>query len=110
MFRRIRPRIRPSFEQQSFRFHRRFESRIRAFKRSIILFTLVTAIALTAASTQGRYQTVNLIEGSRRLALKALGYEPARSQIEAGWARRRRQSIAEAERRFRSGFRPLSRP
>jgi hypothetical protein len=90
--------------QQSFRFRRRSEARIQAFKRSILLSTLVTAIALVASSPRGRYLTVSLIESSRRLAERALGDGPSRSEIEAGWARYRRQSIAEAEQSFRSGF------
>jgi hypothetical protein len=93
--------------QHSFRFLRQSEGRIRAFKRTIILLTLVTAISLVAASPRGRYLTVSLIESSRQLAAKMLGNEPARSEIEAGWARYRRQSITETERSFRSGFEEL---
>jgi len=68
---------------------RRFDRR---FKRAIILLTLAGIVALFVATNIGRYTAVSLAAEAHNLALRQIGLDPTRAEIDALWRIKRDRS------------------
>src|SRR5689334_9591128 len=84
-----RPESRRRDRQRLLAFLARAERRDRGFKVAIAGFTVALMILLVATLPTGRYAVDWLMTRGRWLALRSVGIEPDRSEIDADWSRKR---------------------
>jgi hypothetical protein len=93
---RARQELSPQ-EQRTQRLHR-------VFRGLIVALTLVALAAVWAAWPDGRLAAVGLAQRAKWRALRSVGLEPARAEIDAFWHARRARREVRTRERFRSVF------
>src|SRR5262249_25915053 len=100
----------PSPRQRVFPFLERSRYRVRWFKRTILIATVLVISGSLAAAPRGRYLVVSLAERSRQLARTAIGVPPDRADVDAEWARYRRQNVESTLKEFRTVYAEMDPP
>ncbi len=90
--------------QGTFRFYRRARRLDRWFKLGILAGTIVFVAILLSALAPGRYLASWVAARGRWLALRSIGLEPDRSEIDDDWRRKRLFDIAASRAKLASSF------
>src|SRR5207248_8224109 len=100
----------PSPRQRVFPFLERSRNRVRWFKRTIVIATVLVIGASIAAAPKGRYLVASLADKSRQLARTAIGVPPDRADVDAEWERHRRQNVESTLKEFRTVYAEMDAP
>jgi len=97
--------MRPNRHRQGlFRFYRRARRLDRWFKIGIVAATIALVAILLSALAPGRYLASWAAARGRWLALRSIGLEPDRSEIDDDWRRKRLFDIAQSQAKLASSF------
>jgi hypothetical protein len=98
MTRFIRWRRASPVRQRNFEFVERSLRRRRWFKLAILGMTCLAIALILGVVPRGRYVVASLASQARQTARRGLGLPTPREEVDAGWARFRRQGIADSQR------------
>ncbi|QEH33941.1 hypothetical protein OJF2_24730 [Aquisphaera giovannonii] len=90
--------------QRSFGFAERPRRLERRFKSGILALTAVIAALLLGGSPHGRNAVAWLAAHGRWAALRAVGTQPSRSEVDAEWARKRQHDVDQAMAKLRRTY------
>jgi hypothetical protein len=93
---KLRQRLLPALE--------RARARERPFKAAIIVLTFLALGGLLAGTPMGRFGSLTLVRRMKWAALRSLGLEPSRAEIDAGLRARRQRDIERTRETYRVYF------